>query len=98
MTIAGDGGPRNEAQDRKTIPPLEAYLARQGRRTTRLMWVMIALLAVVLALVAVWAAHLGPRGARMGHTTRADATRVHAGAPAAKPTPAQPPAGGGGLR
>jgi len=92
MTLAGDGGPRNEAPDRKVVPPLEAYLVRQGRRTTRLMWVMtVSLLVVVLALVAVWAVQLGPRGGRVGRTTRADATQFHEGAPTAKQTPAQSP-------
>jgi type VI protein secretion system component VasK len=94
MTIAGDGGPRDDARERKAIPPLEAHLVRQGRRTTRLMWVMtVSLVVVALALLAVWAAQLGPRGGRVGRTTRADATQFHQGAPAAKQTPAQSPAG-----
>jgi hypothetical protein len=82
----------NEAQDRKVIPPLEAYLVRQGRRTTRLMWLMtVLLLLMVAALVAVWAGELRPAGA--SRTTRADASRVHEAAPAAKQIPAQSPAG-----
>ena len=82
-----------DRQDRKVVPPLEAYLVRQGRRTTRLMWVMtLALLMAVLALVAVWAAQLGSRGARMEGATRADASRVHEGASTSKQTPAQSPA------
>lgn len=99
MTIAGDGGPRDHAQDKRTVPPLEAHLVRQGRRTTRLMWMMtVSLVVVVLALVAVWAAQLGPGGARVGRTTRADATRFHEGTPAAKQTPAQSPEGGSSLQ
>jgi hypothetical protein len=99
MTIAGDDGPRNKAQDRRTVPPLEAHLVRQGRRTTRLMWVMsVSLLVVVLALAAVWATQLGPGGARVGRTTRADATQFHEGSPAAKQTPAQSPEGGSALQ
>jgi hypothetical protein len=83
----------NEAQDRKVIPPLEAYLARQGRRTTRLMWVMtVLLLLLVLALVAVWAVELRPAGARMGGATRADVSRGHEAAPTAKQIPPQSPA------
>jgi hypothetical protein len=85
----------HEAQDRKAVPPLEAYLARQGRRTTRLMWVMtLSLLVAVLALVAVWAAQLGSGGARTPGATRADASRGHEGAPTAKQIPARPAAGG----
>jgi hypothetical protein len=95
MTIAGDGGPRNEAEGRKAVPPLEAYLARQGRRTTRLMWVMtVCLLMAALALLAVWAARLGPQGGRAGAPTRIDAAQVHPGAPAANLTPAPSPKGG----
>jgi hypothetical protein len=98
MTFAGDGGPRNEVPDRKAITPLEAHLARQGRRTTRLMWMMTAsLLLAALVLLAVWAAQLGPRGGRVERTTRADATQFHEGAPAAKQTPAQSPKGGRNL-
>lgn len=94
MTITGDGGPRNKSPDVKEARPLEAHLVRQGRRTTRLMWVMtVSLVVVVLALIAIWAAQLGPGGARAGRTTHADATRFHEGVPTAKQTPAQSPGG-----
>ena len=95
MTLAGDGGPRHQAPERKVLTPLEAHLARQGRRTTRLMWVMTAsLLLAALALLAVWAAQLGPRSGGVGRTTRADATRFHQGAPTAKPAAAPSPKAG----
>jgi hypothetical protein len=96
MTIAGKGGSGGGATNR---PPLEAHLVRQGRRTTRLMWVMtVSLLVVVLALVAIWAAQLGPGGSRVGRTTRAEATQFHQGTPTAKQTPAQSPEGGSNLQ
>lgn len=95
MTIAGDGGPGDEARRVKEARPLEAHLVRQGRRTTRLMWMMtVSLVVVVLVLAGIWAAQLGPGGGRAGRTTRADATRFHEGLPTAKQTPAQSPAGG----
>lgn len=99
MTIAGDGGPGDEARRVKEARPLEAHLVRQGRRTTRLMWVMtVSLVVVVLALVGIWAAQLGPGGARVGRTTRSDATQFREGVPTAKQTPAQSPEGGSGLQ
>lgn len=96
MTVTGDRGPRGEPPAGGKDAPIAARFVRQGRRGARITYVLIVSLAlVVLALLALWAAQLGPHAHRVGRTTRADAAQFHQGAPMAKATPAQSPEGGG---
>ena len=90
MTVAGDQGPRDPKA------PIEARFVRQGRRSTRMMWVMATSLGLIaVIMVAIWAAKLGPGASDMGRVTHADARLWHQGIPTAKQTPAQSPEGGG---
>lgn len=90
MAVAGDGGPSDPVEH-----PIEAHLVRQGRRSTRMVWVMSTSLALVaLLFVAIWAIHLGPDANHMGRVTHADARLFHQPIQPARQAPAQPEAAG----
>jgi hypothetical protein len=92
MTVAGDDGPREPSGGR----PIEARFVRQGRRSTRMVWVMtVSLGLVALLFLAIWSAKLGPGANQMNRITRADARLFNQPAQTAPRTPAQPPGGAG---
>jgi H+/Cl- antiporter ClcA len=84
MHSAGEGG------------AIEARFVRQGRRNTRLVWVMaVSLGLIVLILLGLWAGQLGPKVHHMGRITHADARLFNGGPPPVQQTPASPPSAGG---
>lgn len=80
MSITGDRRARDEGGRRIT-----ARQARQGGRGSRIMWLLIVSLAlIVLVFAGLWTVQLGPHARHVGRTTAADVRQFQQA-----PTPAK---------
>ncbi len=90
--MSSQGGGSRDRSERG----IEARFVRQGRRGTRMIWVMTTSLALVaLLMLALWAVQLGPNAGQAGRLVRADARARAAQVPAGQPAAVRPAPGGG---
>jgi hypothetical protein len=84
MSVSGEGGPRDPAGR-----GIEARFVRQGRRGSRMVWVMsVSLGLVVVLLAAIWAAQQRPGANPPGRIDQAEARLGPQSVPGTKPAPA----------